>query len=115
MHVRYLARPSLSLSFLKPRLMHSRATVVIPFYDGVIFVVRSTVPNSSVGFPKLPNPSTRSPGVNSGWGPDGRSSGGFFARSESGTAPAYDKGGCGALRSLGIRLLWSISFLMADK
>ena len=39
-------------------------------------------------------------------------SGGFLARSESGTAPAYKSGGWGALRSVGVGLLvpWVIVF-----
>src|ERR1700677_1245561 len=47
------------IHFLKPRLMHSRASVVIPLYDCVTSLVRSTAPNSSVGFPKSPSSSTR--------------------------------------------------------
>jgi len=35
----------------------------------------------------------------------GSESGGLLARSLSGTAPAYDRGGWGALRSLGIGFL----------
>jgi hypothetical protein len=65
----------------------------------------STVPNSPVGFPKSPNPSTRSPGVNSWSLAEGSASDGFLARSESGVAPGYDRGGWGALCSLGIGLL----------
>jgi len=68
-------------------------------------LARSTVPNSPVGFPKLPKPSTRSPGVNSSPVAEGSESGGLLARSESGTAPAYDKGGWGELRSWGTGLL----------
>jgi hypothetical protein len=64
-----------------------------------------TVPNSPVGFPKLPRPSTRSPGINSWSVAAGSESGGLLARSESGIAPACDKGGWGALRSLGVGLL----------
>src|SRR5580693_205712 len=65
----------------------------------------STVPNSPVGFPKLPKPSTRSPGFSSWSVGEGSTSGGFLARSASGVAPGYDRGGWGALCSLGIRLL----------
>jgi hypothetical protein len=68
-------------------------------------LVRSTVPSSPVGFPKLPKPSTRSPGVNSWPVAEGSESGGLLARSESGVAPAYDNGGWGASRYLGIGLL----------
>jgi hypothetical protein len=85
--------------------MESLATVVIPLDDRVLSLARSTVPISPVGFPKLPKPSTRSPGVNS-WPVAGASeSGGLLARSESGIAPAYDRGGWEALRSLAIGLL----------
>ena len=64
-----------------------------------------TVPNSPVGIPKSPRPSTRSPGLKSRPGPEGSTSGGFFARSESGGAPRCNNGGWGALRSLGVGLL----------
>src|SRR5216684_3228717 len=67
-------------------------------------LVRSTVPNSPFGFPKLPKPSTRSPGLSSWPVAEGSESGGLLARSESGIAPACDRGGWGALRSLGIGL-----------
>ena len=67
--------------------------------------VCSTVPNSPVGFPKLPKPSTRSPGFSSESGAEGWTSGGLLARSESAGAPACERGGCGALRSLGVSLL----------
>ena len=56
-------------------------------------LARSTVPNSPFGFPKLPKPSTRSPGLSSWLMAEGLESGGLLARSESGTAPACDKGG----------------------
>src|ERR1700728_295292 len=52
----------------------------------------STVPNSPVGLPKLPKPSTRSPGFSSWPDADGSESVGFLARSESGVAPAYARG-----------------------
>src|SRR6202790_2457600 len=73
-------------------------------------LARSTVPNSPFGFPKLPKPSTRSPGVNSSPVAEGSERGGLFARSESGIAPACDRGGWGALRSLsiGLLVLWLI-------
>src|SRR5579872_2062670 len=69
----------------------------------------STVPNSPVGFPKFPKPSTRSPGFTSGLVADSASDG-FFARSASGVAPRYARGGCGALRSSGIgfSVVWAI-------
>ena len=65
----------------------------------------STVPNSPFGFPKLPKPSTRSPGFSSWSVAEGPASGGLLARSESAVAPGYDRGGWEALRSLGIGLL----------
>src|ERR1700677_3453788 len=64
-------------------------------------LARSTVPNSPFGFPKLPKPSTRSPGVNSWPVTEASESGGLLARSESGIAPACDRGGWEALRSSG--------------
>ena len=68
-------------------------------------LVCSTVPNAPVGFPKLPKPSTRSPGFNTWSVVAASASGGFLARSESGAAPAYARGGWGALRNFGIGLL----------
>src|ERR1700690_22420 len=53
----------------------------------------STVPNSPVGFPKSPKPSTRSPGVNSWPLAEGSERGGLLARSESGIARACERGG----------------------
>src|ERR1700684_4382467 len=74
-------------------------------------LARSTVPISPVGFPKFPKPSTRSPGSSSWLVARVSPSGGFLARSESGIAPGCDRGGWGALRSLGISFLapWIIS------
>jgi hypothetical protein len=46
-------------------------------------LARSTVPNSPVGFPKLPKPSTRSPGIGPWSVAEGSASTGFLARSES--------------------------------
>ena len=66
--------------------------------------VCSTEPNSPVGCPKWPTPSTRSPGFSSSVARRSPS-GGFLARSESGVAPGYDRGAWGALRSLGIDLV----------
>src|SRR6202163_1239492 len=74
-------------------------------------LARSTVPNSPVGFPKLPKPSTRSPGISSWSLAAGSASGGLLARSESAVAPGRDRGGWGALRSLGIGLLIIASYL----
>src|ERR1700681_4262831 len=62
----------------------------------------STMPNSPVGFPKLPKPSTRSPGFSSWSVAEGSESDGFLARSESAVAPGYDRGGWGVLGILGI-------------
>jgi hypothetical protein len=52
----------------------------------------STVLYSPVGFPKLPRPSTRSPGCSSLSVAESSASGGFRARPESADAPGYDKG-----------------------
>src|ERR1700729_1299984 len=70
----------------------------------------STVPNSPVATPKLPKPSTRSPGLSSESVAAGAASRGFLARSESGVAPGCDKGGWEALRSFGVALIviWAI-------
>ncbi len=73
-------------------------------------LVCSTVPNSPVGFPKLPNPSTRSPGFRFWSFAGGSARRGFLARSQSEAAPGYDSGGCGAFRSLdiGLSVIWVI-------
>jgi nitroimidazol reductase NimA-like FMN-containing flavoprotein (pyridoxamine 5'-phosphate oxidase superfamily) len=47
---------------VRGRLVESHTTVIIPFNDRVVLAC-STVPNPPVGFPKLPRPSTRSPGL----------------------------------------------------
>src|SRR5206468_2900537 len=77
----------------------------------------STVPNSPVGFPKSPNPSTRSPGFSSWSVAAGSESGGFLARSESGVAPRCDRGGCGALCSLGtgLSVIWIINAILLSR
>lgn len=62
-------------------------------------LVCSTVPTSPVGFPKLPRPSTRSPGLSCVSLAGGSVSRGLFALSASGAEPGWDKGGWGALRS----------------
>src|ERR1700689_5207075 len=77
--------------------------------------LRSSVqlyPTSPVGIPKLPKPSTRSPGLSSSPVANGSASGGLLARSESGVAPRYDRGGSGDLRGVGIGFLipWVIVF-----
>jgi hypothetical protein len=80
--------------------VESRATVVIPLDDRVLFISSlncSTVPISPVGFPKLPKPSTRPPGLSSWPVAEGSESGGLLARSESGIAPARERGGWGVL------------------
>jgi hypothetical protein len=61
----------------------------------------STVPNSPVGFPKLRKPSTRSPEFSSWSVAEGSASGGFLARSESGVAPGYGRGGWGSFVQFG--------------
>src|ERR1700728_1201774 len=76
--------------------------------------LRSSVqlyPTSAVGIPKLPKPSTRSPGLSSSAVAGGSASGGFLARSESGVAPRFDRGVWGALRSVVIGLLLGVLFI----
>jgi hypothetical protein len=88
-------------SLIRPSLSH--------FTSASSSFVCSTVPNSPVGFPKLANPSTRSPGFSSESGA-GCTSGGRLARSASEGAPACDRGGCGDLRSFGVGLLIWLTF-----
>ena len=64
-----------------------------------------TVPNSPVGIPKSPKPSTRSPGLKSRPAPAGSTSAGFLARSESGGAPRCDNGGWASSTQSGCRLI----------
>jgi len=88
------------LNLLERRLVESHTTVIIPFDDRVIFV-------SLLNCAELSSrqPSTRSPGFSSWSVAEGSASGGLLARSESGVAPGYSKGGWGALRSLGLLLV----------
>jgi hypothetical protein len=71
----------------------------------------STVPNSPVGFPKLPKPSTRSPGVNSLPAAQGSERCGLLARSASGIARACDRGGWGGQLGIGSLVPCVISIL----
>src|SRR5579872_5294383 len=93
------------LPLLKPRLVNSYRPSSSHLTRASSSLTCRTVPNSPVGIPKSPKPSTRSPGLKSRPGLEGSTSGGFLARSESGGAPRCDNGGWGALRSLGVGLL----------
>jgi hypothetical protein len=67
--------------------------------------VCSTVPNCPVGIPKLPKPSTRSPGLSSESEGEGSARRGFLARSESGAAPLRDRRRLGRLAQFGYRFI----------
>jgi hypothetical protein len=73
--------------------MQSRTAVVIHLTIASSSFDCSTVPSFPVGFPKLPKPSTRSPGFSSDCCGGGWESNGFFARSESEVAFWYASGG----------------------
>ena len=85
--------------------MESHTTVIIPFDDRVIFVCLL----NRAEFPSRLSEVAQTLDAVSGiqvWSFAGGSERrGFLARSESAAAPGYDGGGCGALRSLGIRFL----------
>jgi hypothetical protein len=88
------AQPCCVLNLLERRLMESHTTVTIPFLTTASSSLAcSTVPNSPVGFSNVPKPSTRSPRFSSWSVAEGSASGGFLARSDSGVAPGYDRGG----------------------
>ena len=85
--------------------MQSRTAVVIPLDHRVLFVSSLNCADSPVGFPKLPKPSTRSPGFSSDRrGAVGRAMASLHDLSQP-VAPGYASGGCGALRSLAVLLV----------
>jgi hypothetical protein len=96
---------NLVADLLEPRLTQSHTTSSSHLTSASSSFVLTTVPNPPVGFPKSPRPMTRSPGFSSESGAGGWSSGGRLARSASAVAPAYDRGGCGDLRSFRVSLL----------
>jgi hypothetical protein len=83
----------------------SYTTIVIPFDDRVIFVHLPNCAKFSGRHSEVTQTLDAISGTQSGPVPEGSTSGGFFARSESGGAPRCDNGGWGALRSLGVGLL----------
>jgi hypothetical protein len=80
-------RDGLCLHFLERRLVDSYTTVVIPFDERVIFIDLPNCAKFSSRHSEVAQPSTRSPGLNSRPVPEGSTSGGFLARSESGEPP----------------------------
>jgi hypothetical protein len=73
----------------------------------------STVPNSPVGVPKLPKPSTRSSGVNSWSVAEGSASDGLLARSASGVAPGCN-GRLGSFTQFGCHLIGNVSHIRSS-
>ena len=88
--------------------MESHATVVIPFDHRVFFVRSLNRTQFHSWFSEVAQTFDPIPGVNSWPVAEGSESDGLLARSESGVAPGYDKGGCGAL---GSSRIWVISFV----
>jgi hypothetical protein len=98
--------------------------VVIPFHDGIVFIGELHGAELGSWFSEIAQTLDAITGVSSGWGTEGRSSGGLLARSESGIARVCDKGGWPDLRSLGgslsarvifsilryMDLIWSVNF-----
>jgi hypothetical protein len=85
--------------------VESHATVVIPPDDRVIFVSSLNWAEFSSPLSEVAQTFDAISGSQLLAGSRGSESGGLLARSESGIAPACDRGGWGALRSLGIGLL----------
>ena len=85
--------------------MESDTTVIIPFDDRVIFVGLLNCAEFSSRLSEVAQTLDAISGFNSWSVAAGSESGGFLARSESGVAPGCDRGGWGALRSLGTGLL----------
>jgi hypothetical protein len=102
------------LHLLEPRLVESYATVIIPFDNRVLFVRLLHCAEFSSRLSEVPQPLDTISGIQFLVSGRGSASGGFWARSASGVAPGYDRGGWGALRSLGIGLLmtWLIFYCL---
>ena len=92
--------------------MDPHTTVIIPLDDRVIFVSLLNCAEFSSRLSEVAQTLDAISGNQFLASAAGSESGGLLARSESGIAPACDKGGWGALRSLGVALLvrWVTAF-----
>jgi hypothetical protein len=101
---------NLVTDFLKPRLAQSQTTVVIPPYKRLVFVRLLNCTEFSGRLSEISQTLDAIAGIQFRVGAEGWTSGGLLARSASAGAPAYDRGGCGALRSFGVGLLIRLIF-----
>jgi hypothetical protein len=85
--------------------VESYTTVIIPFDDRVLFVRLLHRAEFSSRLSEVAHTLDAISGIQLLVGGRGLGGRGFLARSESGVAPEYDRGGWGALRSLGSALL----------
>ena len=85
--------------------MESHTTVIIPFNDRVIFVSLLNCPEFSSRLSEVAQTFDAISGIQFLVGGRGLGERRFLARSESGVAPGYDRGGWEALCSLGIDLV----------
>jgi hypothetical protein len=94
-------------------VMQSHTTVIIPFKERVVFVSLLNCGEFSSRFSEVARALDTISGIEFLAGSGGLGGGGFLARSASGVAPGYDKGGCGALGSSRIWVISLISFRRA--
>jgi hypothetical protein len=85
----------------------------IPFNERVVFVSLLNCAEFSSRFSEVAKALDTISGIEFLAGSGGSERGGFLARSASGVAPGYDKGGCGALGSSRIWLISLVSFRRA--
>ena len=95
-------------TFLERWLVESHTTV--PFDNRVFFVSLLNYAEFSHQFSEVAKALDAISGIKFLTGRRGSASGGLFARSESGVAPGYDRGGWGTPRTLGTGLfvVWGI-------
>ena len=85
--------------------MDPHTTVIIPLDDRVLFVSLLNCSEFSIRLSEVAQTLDAISGINSWPVAAGSESRGLLARSESGIAPGCERGGWGALRSLGAGLL----------
>jgi hypothetical protein len=84
-------------------------TVIIPLDDRVLFVSLLNCAEFSIRLSEVAQTLDATSGNQLLAGRGGSESGGLLARSESGIAPGCERGGWGALRSFGCRLIGNMS------
>jgi hypothetical protein len=95
---------------LEPRVAQPHPTVIVPLHKRVVFVCLLHCSEFSSRLSKMSQTLDAISGFSSSPVTDGSASGGLLARSASAAAPACDRGGSGALRSLDVRLLIRLRF-----